>query len=170
MVSRNGSDLENAPFSVTESVEKRMELCFGVVPAKSVASPARPQKRRRLDSNLDDGGGDRDRDRDAEKSENDGRATESKQIGRLELMHKTLTCEGVSDASKLDFEDICPFSLYPNSSCAWGSDCRLKSVCAVRDRRIRIRLDDVTDNWTPRVNRARSCPVPRSTCGGRVGF
>lgn len=170
MSSRNGSDLENARFSVTESVEKRMELCFGVVPAKSVTSPARPQKRRRLDSNLDDGGGDRDRDCDAEKSENDGLATESKQTGRLELTHETLTCEGVLDASKVDLGDVCPFSLYPNSSCAWGSGCRLKSVCAVRNRRIRIELADVTDVWTPRVNRARSCPVPRSICGGRVGF
>jgi len=163
----NGSDIETAKFSGTESLEKRMERCFGVVPDKSVASLARPQKRQRLS---DDGDG------DTEKNGNDGLAMESikkpkkKKTGRLELVHKTLTLEWDLDASKVELGDICPFSLYPTSSCAWGSYCRLKSVCAVRTRRIRIRLDDVTDKWTPRVNRARSCPVPRSICGGRVGF
>jgi len=48
MSSGNELDLENTQLSVTEALEKRMEVCFGVIPDKSDLLLPRPQKRKDL--------------------------------------------------------------------------------------------------------------------------
>lgn len=48
--SEKSPDLESARLSVTEPLEKRMEVCFGVVPTRSVAALAHPQQCERSDA------------------------------------------------------------------------------------------------------------------------
>lgn len=122
--SEHDSALENAPLPATQSLEKRMELCFGVVPNKSVASLPQVPKRKRSDSgdNDSDGIGTRST-KSIKPSENTVHSSQGRNPSTLEW--------SLDGSRLLDLAEICPFSLYPNSSCAWGLDCGLKTVCLV---------------------------------------
>lgn len=122
--SENISGLENAPLPATEPLEKLMELCFGVVLNKSVASLPKVPKRKRSDSGDNDSAGIGTRSTKLIKqSDNTVHSSQGRNPSTLEW--------SLDGSRVLDLAEICPFSLYPNSSCAWGPGCGLKTVCLV---------------------------------------
>ncbi|KAI9876975.1 MAG: hypothetical protein M1830_005131 [Pleopsidium flavum] len=169
------------PTSATESLEKYMERCFGVVHDASTYATARHLKRKRpyFDDDLDQGAILTTIEQSSENAQAQipvSTATEgppgkrvrtafgkayhtgsdqalgvastlplsfyTRQTGADNASRSTVRGESLQSASNpewilrafdIDFSQICPFSLYPNSTCVWGSDCHLKRVCKVKN-------------------------------------
>lgn len=166
------------PSSATESLQKRFEHCFGVVPNTSTFPFAHPQKRKRSFEH------DVSRPASLNSAQQIDEArlapvTESRVEGesptkRVQTTFNSSNAESnqalvvftpstpaayvhhnvpgiaghsgvppnpvqapstwleILELSQVDLAQICPFSLYPNSRCVWGSECRMKRVCTVR--------------------------------------
>lgn len=162
MSSGNELDLENTQSSVTEALEKRMELCFGVVPDRSDLLRPRPPKRKRPGTSNGD----------SEMTKNTIPVSKSmkQSAGGFQPQNGqgTSTFESSLDDSTADLAETCPLSLFCLSAvkCPRGSACKLKGVCTVRDPRSHAELADVLN--VRRANRAAPLPALGCTCGSHV--
>lgn len=162
MSSGNELDLENTQLSVTEALEKRMEVCFGVIPDKSDLLLPRPQKRKRSGTSNGDG------EMTKTKVPLSKSIKQSFNAFQPQNGQETSTFEWSLDDSKVDLAEICPFSLscVSGMECPRGSACKLKGVCTVRNPRSHAESADVLN--VRRANRAAPLPALRCTYGSYV--
>ncbi len=124
------------PQSATFALEKRMEQCFGSIPDRSLAdSKALTIRSKRLRSIS---------------SDNDNAAVNGGHVSKFIKSGETSRAAALGTQPKSDhdlssellswteyehyFDDVCPFSLYPNSACPWGLECELREVCTNKVR------------------------------------